>query len=295
MLGKLIKHDFNSLSRVLFPTQLAVLGATILATLGFAFNLRDGFSALEASGFVNLLRLITGLLSGIMVLAIIAASVLVAFIIFQRFYKNLMCDEGYLTFTLPVTTTQILWSKLITAMLWTIISSVVIFICINIFILFGTESSGVINTEAYSEMSKMLHEAFGTFGARLIWPILEFVLFMIVGTAYSILQVYLALIIGGIVSQKHKILASIGFYFVIQIAVSIVSTIIQYFMAGSMVNSFGKLENMEIEVNNAVEAYNYIMAAIQPFFWVYFVFILAITAAFFILCRYFLKNKLNLE
>ena len=295
MLGKLIKHDFNSLSRVLFPTQLAVLGATILATLGFAFNLRDGFSAVEASGFVNLLRLITGLLSGIMVLAIIAASVLVAFIIFQRFYKNLMCDEGYLTFTLPVTTTQILWSKLITAMLWTIISSVVIFICINIFILFGTESSGVINTEAYSEISKMLHEAFGTFGARLIWPILEFVLFMIVGTAYSILQVYLALIIGGIVSQKHKILASIGFYFVIQIAVSIVSTIIQYFMAGSMVNSFGKLENMEIEVNNAVEAYNYIMTIVQPFFWVYFVFVLAISAAFFVLSRYFLKNKLNLE
>lgn len=295
MLGKLIKHDFNSLSRVLFPTQLAVLAATILATLGFAFNLRDGFSAVEASGFVNLLRLITGLLSGIMVLAIIAASVLVAFIIFQRFYKNLMCDEGYLTFTLPVTTTQILWSKLITAMLWTIISSVVIFICINIFILFGTESNAFMNTEAYSELSKMLHEAFSVIGARLIWPILEFVLLMIVGTAYSILQVYLALIIGGIVSQKHKILASIGFYFVIQIAVSIVSTIVQYFMAGSMFNSFSKLENMEIEVNNAVEAYNYMMAAIQPFFWVYFVFVLAISAAFFILCRYFLKNKLNLE
>ena len=211
MLGKLIKHDFTSLSRVLFPTQLAVLAATILATLGFAFNIRAGFSNIEAGGFMNLLRLLTGFLSGVMMLAIIAASVLVAFIIFQRFYKNLMCSEGYLTFTLPVSTSEILWSKLITAMLWTIISSVVIFICVNIFVLFGTGHSGIVNTEVYNQIGKALHDVNNIIGARIAWPIIEFVLLTVVGMAYSILQIYLALIIGGIVSQKHKILASVGF------------------------------------------------------------------------------------
>ncbi|MBP8640089.1 MAG: hypothetical protein KBI01_04215 [Oscillospiraceae bacterium] len=295
MLGKLIKHDFHSLSRVLVPTQLAVIAATILATLGFVFNYRTGISNIEASGLLSLLKLITGFLSGIMVLAIIAASVIVAFIIFQRFYKNLMCSEGYLTFTLPVTTSEILWSKLITAMLWTIISSVVIFISINIFVLFGTADSGFINTEAYREIGKMLHELNATIGARVIWPVLECILFVIVATACSILQVYLALIIGAIASQKHKILAAIGFYFVINIAVSIISTIVQYFMAGSMVNSFSKLENMDIEPVNALEAYKMIVGAVQPYFWVYLVFTIALTAGFFLLSRYFLKNKLNLE
>lgn len=295
MLGKLIKHDFNSLSRVLFPTQLAVLAATILATLGFAFNFRSGYSAAEANGFMGLIRLITGLLSGIMVLAIIAASILVAFIIFQRFYKNLMCDEGYLTFTLPVTTSQILWSKLITAMLWTIISSVVIFICVNIFVLFGTAETGFINTEAYSEIGKFLHEVNTVIGARIVWPILEFGLLMLIGTASSILQVYLALIIGGIVSQKHKILASIGFYFVINIAVSIISTIVQFCLTGSMSTTMMSFESNTFDSQSALEAYNFILGAIQPYYWVYFALTLAITAAFFILSRYLLKNKLNLE
>ena len=295
MLGKLIKHDFHSLSRVLLPTQLAVLAATILATLGFVFNYRVGYSNFNENGFLQLLKLITGFLSVVMVLAIIASAVLVAFIIFQRFYKNLMCSEGYLTFTLPVSTSEILWSKLITAMIWTIISSVVIFISINIFVLFGTADSGIVNTEVYNQIGYALQEVDKIIGARIVWPILEFALLMLVGTAYSILQVYLALIIGGMVSQKHKILASIGFYFVIQIAVSILSSIAQFFLAGSMTNTMMNLDNASFETQNALETYNLIIGAIQPYFWFYLVFSLAITAGFFLLSRYFLKNKLNLE
>ncbi len=295
MLGKLIKHDFNSLSRVLFPTQLAVFGATIIATIGFAINFKAEYNHVQMGGFVGLMRLITGFLSGIMVLAIIAASILVAFIIFQRFYKNLMCDEGYLTFTLPVTTSEILWSKLITAMLWTLISGVVIFICLNIFILFGTDSRNFVNMDVYREIGRMLHEVNVTVGARIIWPILEIALFAIIATACNILHVYLALIIGGIVSQKHKILASIGFYFVINIAISIVSTIVQYFLAGSMVITFEGFNGVRWDAQSGLAAYNYIVSALQPYFWSYFVLTAAIGAALFVLSHYFLKNKLNLE
>ena len=294
MLGKLIKHDFNSLSRVLFPTKIAVLGATILATIGFAINFRMGYSN-GNNGLIGLLRLLTGFMSGIMVLAIIAASILVAFIIFQRFYKNLMCSEGYLTFTLPVTTAEILWSKLITAMLWTIISSVVVFISINIFVLFGTGENAFMNTEAYREMGKFFHVAFSTIGGRLVWPILEITLFVIVSAVSSILHVYLALIIGGIVSQKHKILASIGFYFVINIAVSILSTILSYFLGTNMVVTAESFNGMHWDTQDALSLYNQIFGAVQPYYWTFLVFSVAVCAAYFILSHYFLKSKLNLE
>ena len=293
MLGKLIKHDFKSLSRILFPTQLAVLGATILATIGFAINFRIDYT--NNNGLIDLLRLITGFMSAIMVLAIIASAILVAFIIFQRFYKNLMCSEGYLTFTLPVTTAEILWSKLITAMIWSIISGVVIFISINIFVLFGTGQGTFVNTEAYRELGKFIHEAFRTIGGRLTWPMLEVLLFGIVATASSILHVYLALIIGGVVSQKHKILASIGFYFVIDIAVSILSTILSYCLGTSMVITAASFENIHWDAQNAVSIYNTIFEASQPYYWSFLIFSVAVCAGFFILSRYFLKNKLNLE
>lgn len=295
MLGKLIKHDFRSLSKVLFPTQIAVLGATIIATIGFAFNLRSGYQQAETYGFMSLLKVLTGLLSSLMLLAIIAASVLIAFIIFQRFYKNLMCDEGYLTFTLPVTTSEILWSKLITATLWTIISSAVIFVCVNIFVLFGTADSGILNLEAYREIGKAIHAVNETIGARVIWPMLEIALFVLLATANSILQVYLALIIGGVVSQKHKILASIGFYFVIEIAVSIISTIAQFCLTGSMVTTMTSFESNTFSGKSVLESYNLIVGAVQPYFWFYFGLTAVITAGFFVLSHYFLKNKLNLE
>ena len=82
-----------------------------------------------------------GLLAVVMVLAIIAACFLVFFIICAHFYRNLMTDEGYLTFTLPVKTSEILWSKLITAMLWTIISVVVIGLCVLMFVGLSTAAS----------------------------------------------------------------------------------------------------------------------------------------------------------
>lgn len=302
MLGKLIKHDFRSLSRILLPTQLAILGATILATAGFAFNFKlrytGAFGSLSETGLLALIKAITAFLSGLLLVAILAASVLIFFIIFQRFYKNLMSSEGYLTFTLPVTTAEILWSKLITAVLWMLISSVVIFLSLNIFILFGTSSSTALNLEFYREIGQFIGQAFDLIGARLTWPVLEFALFTLVATVFEILHIYLALIIGGVVSQKHKVLAGIGFYFVINIAVSILSTIMQFFMTGSMVDTFESFNGVVIETNNALAArnvYDFFFVALQPYYWAYLVFFLGLSAACFLLSHYLLKNKLNLE
>lgn len=295
MLGKLIKYDFRSLSRILFPTQIAILGATIIATLGFLFNVRIDLSGASMNGGIGLLRIIIGFLSGIMVLGIIAASFLVAFIIFQRFYKSLMSDEGYLTFTLPVTTTDILWSKLITAMLWTIISGVVIFICINIFLVLGTSRRVVFNFEIYREISRFIHEAFQTIGGKLTLPMIEFVLLSLVSLAYSILHVYLALIIGGIVSQKHKVLAGIGFYFAISMIVGTISSVVQYFIGEPLLSRFNALEGVPFDSRTPIEIYDIIFSASQPYYWFMLIFMLALSAAFFILCHYLLKNKLNLE
>ena len=52
---------------------------------------------------------------------------------------------------------------------------------------------------------------------------------------------------------------------------------------------------MHYEASSALEAYNIIFGAIQPYFWFYLVFSLAITAGLFLISHYFLKNKLNLE
>ena len=51
--------------------------------------------------------------------------VLTAMIAIQRFNKSLIGDEGYLMFTLPVTHTQLLNSKLIASLLWVVVGTIV--------------------------------------------------------------------------------------------------------------------------------------------------------------------------
>ncbi|MEG1108579.1 MAG: hypothetical protein RSE97_06910 [Oscillospiraceae bacterium] len=293
MLGKLLKHDFKSLSRMLLPTQLAIFGATIIATLGVTFNMRsDRFSAaVQNSGF-DVLRLITGFISGIMLLAIFASTLLIAFIIFQHFYKNFMCDEGYLTFTLPVTTTSLLWSKLISAFLWILISAGVVIVCMCVFVLFGTADSGLINMELLRDLPEVISQAADILGGHLALPIIEFVLFILVGIVHGILQVYLALVLGGVVTQKHKLLAGIGFYFAITIVTGIISSVAQSFINLGLTSSF---VNAPFATHNVATMFQYMISAMQPLYIFNIALSLVLSAVFFILTRYFLKNKLNLE
>lgn len=294
MLGKLIKHDFKSLSRVLLPTQLAVLGASVLATIGFSVTFRADTITFNESTLAGLLRIIAVFISGIMIMGIIAASFLVAFIIYQRFYKSVMCDEGYLTFTLPVTTAQILWSKLITAVLWTLISLVTIFISVNIFILFTTNGDSFTNIEFYQEFGRMLSELTAQIGLRWLWPGFLFCALFLIGTVVGILHVYLALVLGSVVTQKHRLLAGIGFYFAINIAQGTLMTVLQFLSMGTMVRRMESLEGIHWETD-ALSVYSGFMQGISPYLWSMMLFLVVLGVGYFLLCHYFLKNKLNLE
>ncbi len=291
MLGKLIKHDFKSLSRLLLPIQIVILGATIIATATFSFNLKSGQSSILTGTGLDILRIISVFMSAIMLLAIIAASVLVAFIIFYRFYKSFMSDEGYLTFTLPVKTAKLLWSKLICAVLWTFISSVVIFISLNIFILFGTSSTSFVNLEFYKAAARLISNIGHMYGSALVLPVIEFILMAFVSMVYTILHVYLALIIGGAVARKHKLVAGIGFYFVINITVGILSSVLQFAMMPKLA---ANLSTMDAQIESG-QVFTSLISQMQPYVLLSLGMSIVLSVVFFIVSNYLIKNKLNLD
>ena len=291
MLGKLIKHDFKSLSRLLLPVQTVILGATIIATAMFSFNIKSGQSSILTGTGLDILRIISIFMAVLMLMAIIAASVLVAFIIFYRFYKSFMSDEGYLTFTLPVKPSELLWSKLICAVLWILISSVVIFISLNIFILFGTSGTSFVNLAFYKGAAVFISETCHMYGSGLVLPIIEFILMVFVSMVYTILHVYLALIIGGAVARKHKLAAGIGFYFVINIIVGILSSILQFAMMPRMAASLSTMEG-QLEGGQVLTA---LISQMQPYVLLSLGMSLVLSVVFFIASNYLIKNKLNLD
>ncbi|MDR0952400.1 MAG: hypothetical protein LBM18_05695 [Oscillospiraceae bacterium] len=293
MLGKLIKYDFKSLMRILIPANIAILGAAILAALSLQFSLRTSVGAMLRGGFMQLMRTLSGLLVGLMFIGIAAACLFITFMVFYRFYKNFISDEGYLTFTLPVKTSQLLWSKLITASIWMLITGIVGLFSLLVFLLLGTSETSFFNTEIFAILGELFRVFGSATGSKLF---LELMLFTLVAMVANILHIYLALIIGGVVAQKHKLLAGIGFYFIINVAQGIVSSIVTFAAAGSTVANMES--SMQVDI---IDPYDFglvlgrLVSALQPMFWVTLATTAVFSVVFFILSHYLLKNKLNLE
>ena len=99
MLRKLIKHEFRATGRIMLPLYLVLLATAVGANLSARGMLETRYVALD-------------ILGSLLVVAFTLALML------QRFYKNLLQDEGYLMMTLPVSIHQHLWAKLIVSAVW---------------------------------------------------------------------------------------------------------------------------------------------------------------------------------
>ena len=94
MLGKLMKYEFKATSRMLLPINGAMLLFALINRLFMELNFfQTGNMAISALATV---------MAVMYVMVIIAAFVITLIVIIQRFYKNLLTDEGYLMFKLPV-------------------------------------------------------------------------------------------------------------------------------------------------------------------------------------------------
>ena len=113
MLKKLLKYEFKATARTYGGMYLALLAASVLfggSLWRWNSTISDAFSTL------------VGLLSLVYTAVIIGTVVVTIMTIVQRFYRNLLGREGYLMYTLPVTETQLVTSKLISSTVWSLCS-----------------------------------------------------------------------------------------------------------------------------------------------------------------------------
>ena len=104
MLGKLIKYDLKALVKILGP----LWGVLLVMGLIFGIGMSD-LSPIGEGMMVFSLIVIFAVIVGIFVMNVL--------IIIQRFWKGLLKEEGYLMFTLPVTTRSLILSKVISALI----------------------------------------------------------------------------------------------------------------------------------------------------------------------------------
>ena len=214
MLGKLLKQDFRATARIMLPLYAAV------PVLGLFTNLITRLCE-NQNGF--LIRAIGALVSFVFSLSLIAAVVTTVVLMILRFYRNLMTDEGYLMFTLPVSTTELIFSKLIVSVVWFLGT-------------FAVDALGLLLSGMLGGYEDIVRFRFAfTFGAPYSMPTITqaqagwltvgvVVLVVLCGLALC-LMTYAAMAIGQSF-KKNKGLMSVVFFFVLWIGTRMLLTLI---------------------------------------------------------------------
>jgi len=289
MLKKLLKHDFRALSRTLVPMQIGVLGGGLVATLLTALTIRLGENTANAGGSALLRSLIMGLCGTASVLigiAIMASALVTLLLICYHFYRSFLADEGYLTFTLPVSTSKLIWSKLITGMVWTLINAVVVMVTLIIFSVFGTTSNSLVNTEVLQAFRMFFTDILPQASQYVNVPVMsiEIVVIGVLALAAQMLEIYFAIVVGGQIAKKHRVLAAIGMYLLINMGVGMIST------AFMSVVAFGEgAATMTLETVPEVTRF-----MTSTFGW-YGLLFAGLAVGFFFLIRSIFKKNLNLQ
>ena len=213
MLGKLMKYDLRSGIRTfaLIWIGLAALAAINGLTLRITF---DGDIQSELARFI-----ITVLPMVLLVVLYVAMGIFMLVFIINRFYKGLLGDEGYLMFTLPVSVSEHIGSKLLTSMIFQIGSFAVAVLSGGLLLAVLAPANLREITAAVQDMTDYL--AGYPLPAGTGWLIAEFAVYMLIGAAVTILQIYTAISIGHLAKKNRGWFALLA-YVGISIAFSII-------------------------------------------------------------------------
>ena len=110
---KLLKYEWKACARACLPLYGAIILVALINHLLYSEAVPELLFGIPAA-----------IMSMLYVVIFAAVFVATAVILVQRFYKSLLGGEGYLMFTLPVSRSQLIWSKLLVALVWSVLSTV---------------------------------------------------------------------------------------------------------------------------------------------------------------------------
>lgn len=277
MLKKLFKQEWKSFSFAPMVTMiiLAVITLILMSSFMTSFWEQDNI-------FVDLFASLT-ILTYIFALA--ALSICITLCTAVRFYKNFFTDEGYLMFTLPVKTSDLLLSKLFVSVLWKFLS--ILFTVISILVIATAGISYLSDTSVvrfFKEFSDMFSRSIAEMRSSLEIPVSLFFLWLILLGIFSLLYgtlfIYACICLGQLWS-RHKIGGAIVSYFGLRFVLRLFRQIISIPLS-NLYSSYYDVENITG----------------GTWFLIMFISLLIMSglcAALYWICSYIMSRKLNLD
>ena len=264
--------------RIFTRIMLPLFGLLVLASVGANLSIRGMLDS--DSTFLSTLGTILIMLFTV---AIVAVGIMAFILMINRFYKNLLQDEGYVMMTLPVSIHQQIWSKLIVSTVWFAATVLVIILacCITAF---DIRFMG----ELWREMKNIVHAVIQynhmdvvANGAAFA---LEALILCILGSVSFCLRAYSAMAIG-FSRPNHKGLFSVAAYIGTGVVLQILGGIVISLLNDSWLHRL--LLGWEPNVS--------VVAGMHLGMWFLIVLELIYCAVFYFLTVYFLQKHLNLE
>ena len=219
MFGKLLKYDFKYVARIWWMLAVGVLGLSVAASLVF----RAIFLNINSNGFFAFLSVLGMFFLVVSFIGIFGSLVVTEVLVFVRFYKNFYTDEGYLTFTLPVKRSKLLLSKTLNSIIWFVLHTALILVCVVIFMALGIASD--LSASPLKMIAGFVGSLWDKVGFWLIVYAVEAILLFVVLSAFTTCLIQLCITIGAIVAKKQKVLAAVGIYYLVNTVLSTVGSV----------------------------------------------------------------------
>lgn len=212
MLKKLLKHEFRATARVMGPLFLIVLALALTANLSLHF-------LLDAHTFFP--NLMGGLLMVAFFVGMAGLAVMSVVLMVDRFRKNLMGDEGYVMFTLPVSGHQLVWSKIIVSTVWFIAAAIVEALAMLVCFFDLEWLREIFSSEFFRRALQELQALVEEFGLNLPAMAAEVILLGLLFCAALCLEFYAAIAVGHGFAN-HKSAWSVLFFFAFQFVTQLI-------------------------------------------------------------------------
>lgn len=293
MLGKLMKYEFRATSRWILPLFggvlfLAIINKIFITLFGSDLNFGSNNDLVYSFSSIAFFLTIT-----LYILVIVATCLGTCGLMIRRFQSNLMGDEGYLMFTLPVTTHQHLLAKLLTSSLWVLASLFVTFCSVLIL------SMGSFWGEFSRGFGSMLSQIPSGDAFHLVGISIELILMLLVSIPSFFLVFYLAVAFA-YTRQKNKLLYGFGAFLVINFVTQVITTliiliinVIFYQSATGSVLFGGSF--MVDPTNSAATFHTFTMPYFHTLMIVSLLVTIGISVALYFATHHLLTKKLNME
>lgn len=285
MLGKLMKHEWKETYRLFGAGLLFMLAMTVLTGVGFGTSplIKNAFGNGRVTGIGMLdVMWILSLIMYVITLIGLAWGSLIYLAV--HFYKSMYSDQGYLTHTLPVTSHQLLISKILISGIWYLIIGVSMAVsgCILVTIIAGMALKGTDVTVSWRMFREFFDQMFP--GTNWFAQIILYVIQIIIGSFCSLIVLFGAITLGQLFS-KHKVMMSFVCYFGINILESIVASLMAIPLGIVTSRRIVESQGVSMNFNLSTEPLQMMPTLLSAAF--------AVTLYF--VSNYIIKRKLNLD